>query len=86
MSMPTWLPSSRTLARPIVALLLAVSLAACAPAQANQTLTGPASVTTGNTASAPTADLQDLQAVGDLQSRFNADAGHPRLMLLISPT
>lgn len=30
--------------------------------------------------------LQDLLAVSALQAQFNADAGHPRLILLLAPT
>ena len=30
--------------------------------------------------------LTDINRVGDLQQRFNADAGHPRLILILSPT
>jgi sialic acid synthase SpsE len=30
--------------------------------------------------------LINLQSVEDLRSRFNADAGSPRLILLLSPT
>ena len=30
--------------------------------------------------------LTDIHRVGDLQQRFNADAGHPRLILILSPT
>jgi hypothetical protein len=30
--------------------------------------------------------LTDLHAVGDLQARFDQDAGKPRLLLLVSPT
>jgi hypothetical protein len=30
--------------------------------------------------------LTDLHSVNDLQARFNADTGHPRLILLVSPT
>jgi hypothetical protein len=32
------------------------------------------------------AALTDLRSVADLRSRFNADAGSPRLVLLVSPT
>ena len=38
---------------------------------------------------ASTADvmsLTDLHDIGDLQTRFNQDAGKPRLLLLVSPT
>jgi len=30
--------------------------------------------------------LTDLTSVGQLQARFNADAGVPRLVLILSPT
>ena len=30
--------------------------------------------------------LQELRAVGDLRAQFNADAGRPRLILLLAPT
>jgi hypothetical protein len=30
--------------------------------------------------------LADLQGVGDLQARFNADRGQPRLVVIFSPT
>jgi len=30
--------------------------------------------------------LADLQGVGDLQARFNADRGQPRLIVIFSPT
>ena len=30
--------------------------------------------------------LQDLTSVDDLQQAFDRDAGHPRLVLLVSPT
>jgi hypothetical protein len=34
----------------------------------------------------PASGLQDLSSVSNLQARFDQDAGHPRLLLLISPT
>ena len=37
-------------------------------------------------AAQPGANLQDLSSEADLQARFAQDAGHPRLLLLISPT
>lgn len=30
--------------------------------------------------------LEDIQDVGQLEARFNADAGKPRLVMLVSPT
>ena len=33
-----------------------------------------------------TSTLDDLTSVEDLMARFNADAGSPRLLLLLSPT
>jgi hypothetical protein len=34
----------------------------------------------------PASGLQDLSGEADLQARFARDIGHPRLLLLISPT
>jgi hypothetical protein len=39
-----------------------------------------------NQPGAGTMNLTDLRNVGDLQQRFNQDAGKPRLLLLVSPT
>ena len=39
-----------------------------------------------NPSAAGTMSLTDLRNVGDLQERFNDDAGKPRLLLLVSPT
>ncbi len=33
-----------------------------------------------------TATLRDLEGVRELQARFDADAGKPRVVLLLSPT
>jgi hypothetical protein len=40
----------------------------------------------GETRSGPDAALTDLTRVGQLRSAFNNDSGHPRLILLLSPT
>ncbi len=32
------------------------------------------------------AGLADLESIGQLQAKFNEDAGRPRLILLLSPT
>src|SRR5690349_4774491 len=37
-------------------------------------------------ASRPPGGMQDLSSETDLQARFAQDIGHPRLLLLISPT
>jgi hypothetical protein len=34
----------------------------------------------------PGVTMADLHEVGDLQARFNADRGQPRLMVIFSPT
>jgi hypothetical protein len=34
----------------------------------------------------PGVTLADLHGVGDLQARFNADHGQPRLLVIFSPT
>jgi hypothetical protein len=34
----------------------------------------------------PGVTLADLHGVGDLQARFNADRGQPRLVVIFSPT
>ncbi len=40
----------------------------------------------GETGYGPDASLTDLTRVDQLQANFNRDAGHPRLILLLSPT
>ena len=48
--------------------------------------TAPGSVAGNGTPSVPAPVLTDMQRIEDLQSRFNQDAGAPRLILLLSPT
>jgi hypothetical protein len=40
----------------------------------------------GEVGSGPEASLTDLRSIDQLQTTFNADAGHSRLLLLFSPT
>jgi hypothetical protein len=83
----------------IVRFLLAVALVAILGC--GQTAVGtptsessaPAAGATGTpTTDAPSSpspakpELHDLKGIGDLQSRFNEDAGSTRLILLVSPT
>lgn len=45
-----------------------------------------ASCGSGSAGSAPNATLADLEKIDDLSTRFDADAGSVRLVLLMSPT
>jgi hypothetical protein len=40
----------------------------------------------GESGYGPDASLTDLNSIDQLQSAFNHDVGHPRLLLLLSPT
>jgi hypothetical protein len=47
----------------------------------------PSTVTLASGATRPTGlTVTDLHDVGQLQARFNADQGHPRLLLALAPT
>ena len=59
------------------AILLAVALGGCAARTEP-----PAAVSAPAVAPA----LRDLQAISDLQSAFDRDRAHPRVVLLLSPT
>jgi len=59
-------------------LLLLVVMTGCGQASG--------SIRKSNQASPAGQSLTDLHDVGDLQARFNQDAGKPRLLLLVSPT
>lgn len=59
----------------LAVLIAALTLAGCA------TRTPPAPP-----AAAPAFSLHDLAALDDLAAAFDRDRGHPRLVLLLSPT
>lgn len=48
--------------------------------------TTPGGMAGNGTLTAPARVLTDMQHIEDLQTRFNRDAGAPRLILLLSPT
>lgn len=70
----------------IVALLL-VALAIAAIQLANpHSYLSEAVGRIGEAGFGPDASLTDLTSVDPLEANFNRDAGHPRLILLLSPT
>jgi hypothetical protein len=77
-----------TIGRAVVAVTLIALLAACGGTDnANRSAgstTG--SATGGTTPRGGPRQLVDLHDLGQLRSLFNARAGEPRLILLVSPT
>jgi hypothetical protein len=65
-----------TVTRVAVALVLVVTLAACGGRSTRRAATG----------GARTDALVSVDSVLPLRAAFNADRGHPRLLLLFSPT
>jgi hypothetical protein len=76
-------PSSR-----LISTLLVVALLVVAAVQISNPHSYLSEVVArvGEVGSGPEASLTDLSSIGQLQSDFNRDAGHPRLLLLFSPT
>lgn len=73
--------TSRRLATVAAALLaLTLSVAACSGGSSDD------AGTTATQAPAQSDVLTDLTSVEQLRTRFNADRGVPRLLLLLSPT
>ena len=69
-----------------VFVLLAVWVSWSAPSMAPSGKT-PATVTLAPGATRPASlAVTDLHAVAELQARFNADQGRPRLLLALAPT
>jgi hypothetical protein len=69
----------------LVLILTPVVVACGAPSRATTTTSSTGIVVSAATA-APVAVLIDLHAPDDLKTRFNQDAGVPRIILLVSPT
>ena len=65
--------------RRVTAVFLTVCLLAFVLIMAGLHFLGPQSAPPGVT-------MADLQGVADLQARFNADRGQPRLVVIFSPT
>jgi len=66
---------------PTLRLLLALVAAALLPSA-----TPRGSVVAGDFQQASTGPFIDLKSSDELRARFNADSGHVRLVLLLSPT
>lgn len=68
------------------ALLVGVAMVAAVQAGNPHSYLSEAVARIGETGSGPEASLTDISRIDQLQSAFNRDAGHPRLILLLSPT
>jgi hypothetical protein len=83
--MSAFLP--RTRGGLLTAIVIAVVLVAAAVQLANpHSYLSEAVNRVAETGSGPDAPLTDLTSIDQLRSAFNVDVGHPRLLLLFSPT
>jgi hypothetical protein len=71
----------------LVALLAGLGSAALSPSGVNPSAKSPTTVTRDQSAATPAGlTVTDLHDAAQLQVRFNADQGHPRLVLALAPT
>lgn len=68
------------------ALLVGVVMVAAVQAGNPHSYLSEAVARIGETVAGPEASITDINSIDQLQSAFNRDAGHPRLILLLSPT
>lgn len=68
------------------ALLVGLVIVAAVQAGNPHSYLSEAVVRIGETGSGAEAPLTDISSIDQLESAFNRDAGHPRLILLLSPT
>ena len=77
------------LAFPALIVATAIGLAGCGGGSGGNSAVGATDTLPSAVAGTPPsreATLVDLASVDELRGRFNADAGQPRLLLLLSPT